>query len=165
MAILNPTQLSAEAQVIATETAQGANTAIRIGQMYQDIIDSGAYTVKVSLSSAEILQLFTTPKELIAAPGAGKVINTLQIFIKLNYNSVQYTGNNMQIRINGTSLNLIDNAFYKNIEDRWFFAFPLPGQSLIDPSNQALIFTVDSANPTSGNSTMDCYITYNIISL
>lgn len=163
MAILNPTQLSAEAQAIATETTQGANTATRIGQMYQDIIDSGVYTVKVSLTSAEILQLNTTPKTLIAAPGAGKLIRPIGQVMKLNYGTTQYSGNAMITTLGG-NIAFTQTSYLSNSDA---YDMRMQGQfgTATDLENLPLLATVTSANPTGGDSTIDLYITYAVISL
>ena len=172
MAILNPTQLSAEAQVIATETAQGANTATRIGQMYQDIIDSGVYTVKVSLTSAEILNLFTTPKQIIAAPGAGFCIQPICFFYEYNYGTTTYnTNQTLELRYAGVAANVNSNTILSRI-----FSVKARQGSLsttlltyIDSTqeieNKAFEVTVQTGNPTDGDGTLNIHVTYCIISL
>lgn len=50
-------------------------------------------TVKVDLSSADILALNTTPITLVAAPGSGYAIVPNSIAYRFTYGSVAYTGN------------------------------------------------------------------------
>ena len=45
---------------------------------------SGWQSVTVAVSSADILSLFTTPKEIIPAPGAGKYIQVLAGYVLLD---------------------------------------------------------------------------------
>lgn len=45
---------------------------------------------RVTISSAEILDLHNTPVQLIAAPGAGKTLIPLMFYAKLNFNSISY---------------------------------------------------------------------------
>ena len=165
MAILNPTQLSAEAQVIATETAQGANTATRIGQMYQDIIDSGVYTVKVSLTSAEILALADTPITLIAAQGASTLIKLLGCTMKLNYVSTTYTGGTLRIYFSSGGSFIISNSSYTNGSSIIFTpAFSTTQVFTTSAENDDLI--IDAASAVSvGDGTLDIYLTYSVISL
>src|SRR4051812_35669806 len=106
-------QLVASSIVIRDEIVRRANTALRVGGLFNDLsdskinidaidtdptlaansdeklpsqeavkayVDSAIQTVKVSLTSAEILALFTTPKQLIPAPGAGKMLVPLSYF-------------------------------------------------------------------------------------
>jgi len=46
----------------------------------------------VAISSAEILSLHTTPKTLVAAPGAGRALLLQRAVMFLNYNSAAYAG-------------------------------------------------------------------------
>ena len=46
---------------------------------------------EVEISSAEILALFTTPKELVAAPGAGKLLEFISLLLAYDYNTTVYT--------------------------------------------------------------------------
>jgi len=47
---------------------------------------------EVTVSSAEILALNATPKTLVAAPGAGKVLEFISATAILDYNSAAYAG-------------------------------------------------------------------------
>jgi len=51
----------------------------------------GLVVSRVTVTSAEVLLLATTPKELVAAPGAGKILLFEGCHIQLDYNSVAYT--------------------------------------------------------------------------
>ncbi len=165
MSILNPTQLSTAAQVIATETAAGANTASRIGGMSQDIIDSGVFTVKVSLSSAEILALATTPKVLVAAQGAGTLIRPLAITFNLTYVSTTYTGGAMRIYYSTGGSFLVSNSTYTNGSSVPYYGTISNTVALATGAiNDDLI--MDAASAVSvGDGTLDVYITYAVISI
>lgn len=56
-----------------------------------DRITGRIYEKEVKLTSAEILDLYNTPKQLVVAPGTGKVIELLSAVFFLNF-GVQYTG-------------------------------------------------------------------------
>jgi len=164
MSILNPTQLGVAAQVIADETTAGANTAARVGGMFQDIVDSSVYTVKVSVSSAEILALNATPKSLISAPGAGKMVVPLAVSFRLNFVSVAYTTNlNLRLRMNGT---LTQNAGILGLGATAYSLQPLAGGVFsTDITNTALTLDIATGEALAGDSTLDVYITYCIVSL
>jgi hypothetical protein len=53
--------------------------------------DSAIQKTVVTISSPEILTLFTTPKIIIPAPGANKVISLYSIIDQLIFNSIAYT--------------------------------------------------------------------------
>lgn len=66
---------------------------------------------EVTISSAEMLALRATPKTLVAAPGAGKVIEFLGAVLLLDYNSAAYveTSDNMAIKFeNGSGVAVSD---------------------------------------------------------
>jgi len=121
-------------------------------------------TAKVTLSSAEILALFTTPKQLIAAPGAGKIIVPLAVSYRLNFNSIAYTTNlNLRLRMNGT---LTQNSGILGLGATSYSLQPLAGGAYsADITNTALTIDVATGNPAAGNSTMDVYVTYTIVTL
>lgn len=126
-------------------------------------------TVKVSLSSAEILSLSTVPKTLIAAPGAGKFINVLSVAFRLNFNSVAYA-TNTTLRLEIGSFNPIVGTNTIIASSTTDFIVCSPTQSLEvsgspDWVNTLLRAKILTANPTAGNSTLDIYISYNILTL
>ena len=71
----------------ATKTAT-VSSLLSVG-LAQDI-----NTTKVAVSAAEIAALWTTPKTLVAAPGASKAIFLMNWAIKYNYVAPIYTTNN-----------------------------------------------------------------------
>jgi len=165
MAILNPTQLGTASQTIADETTAGANTAARIGGMFQDIVDSGVYTVKVSLTSAEILALADTPITLIAAQGASTLIKLLGCTMKLNYVSTTYTGGTLRIYFSSGGSFIISNSSYTNGSSIIFTpAFSTTQVFTTSAENDDLI--IDAASAVSvGDGTLDIYLTYSVIEL
>lgn len=62
-----------------------------------DFEDSPYRSVEVTVSQAEIVALRATPKEIVAAPGAGKVIDFIAAHIQLVYGG---TGNNTETSAN-----------------------------------------------------------------
>jgi len=117
---------------------------------------------KVTLSSAQILASNTTPIELIAAPGAGYMIDVLSLVFKFNYNSIAYATNTSMKPRYDTSLTPfssfdISSGVSYIIKDETFTVNILENKSVE-------IFT-DSGDPTAGNSTIDIYLTYRIVTI
>ncbi len=124
-------------------------------------------TVKVSLSSAQILAGFTTPQTLVAAQGSGTFINVLSIAKRLTYGSITYITNTTdRVYIGSFSPVITDGAILASASTD--FSVTSPTQSLevsgtADWVNAPLMWKVITGNPASGNSTLDLYITYNVI--
>jgi hypothetical protein len=123
-------------------------------------------TVKVSLSSAQILNSNTTPIELIAAPGAGKLIKIQFITTIKNYISSTYATNvDCSIFIGGENvlgLNSFLDFGSTTVKD---YNVLFSSASLSDVQNSSVVFSTDTGNPTDGDGTIDLYITYQILSL
>lgn len=62
---------------------------------FNPIVNSVIKKIKVTLTSAQILALHTTPVQLIAAPGAGKAIQILQVKESLVFNTTPYQWNDV----------------------------------------------------------------------
>lgn len=121
-------------------------------------------TVKVTLSSAQILDLNTTPITLVAAPGSGKMIVPVAVSYRLNFNSSAYTTNlNLRLRMNGT---LTQNSGILGLGATAYSMQPLAGGAYsTDITNTALTIDVATGNPAAGDSSLDVYITYCVITL
>lgn len=120
--------------------------------------------LRINVSSAELLAINGTPKELIPAPGAGKIIIPTFIVIYYDYNSIAYTVTDTLDLEYGTSNTNIDSAtadILKATSDyihRGFIALP----NGTPYPNESIIFTM-AGNPTVGNSPLVMDIWYNIL--
>jgi len=177
MAGQQPYQLTARtlalSDVIPTQAADGAT---EVGkntiQDVADLVTAGqVITVKVSLSSAEILALFTTPKELIAAPGAGKFIQPIAVVYNFTYGTTTYT-TNVSLNIgydpvaNGSITNTtILGAGQSRLARALFSSANTFVLSSFDPVNKGFYAHVHAGDPLSGDGTLDIIITYCIISI
>lgn len=119
---------------------------------------------KVSISSAEILDLFTTPKTVYAAPGAGEMLFPVSVLWVLNYGTAAYATNiNLRVRMGGTMMQ--NSAVLGQTGDSYSLQ-PLAGGSFaLDLSNTAITIDVQTGNPTAGDGTVDVYILYTTITL
>jgi hypothetical protein len=119
-------------------------------------------TIRVDLSSAQILNSFSNPIELIPAPAVGKVIEVLNVTTYLRFESTAYVcaglpfikidGGTAMFKVNGLT------SSSNNISDCVREVCTLS-------SNKPLIFYSTVSNPTTGDSRLLLFITYKIIKL
>lgn len=132
----------------------------------------GIINSNVTVSSAELLALATTPKELVAAPGAGFMLQFFGAELILDYNSVAYTesGDNMGIKYTDAAGVQVSNT----IESTGFIdqtadtvTNAIQGSDLIvaaaSAENQALVLDNLGSNFAAGNSPMYVNVTYKVV--
>lgn len=132
------------------------------------IVSSGSavYTKKVTISSAEILALNTTPKTLVSAGGAGTIIEFDKVLFYLDYNSVAYTTNTiLRLVCNGVVLNSVTDVLPGTADTYRYLPAASVAATTTDIRNQPLQLEVQTGDPTAGNSPLYVYITYRIITL
>lgn len=119
-------------------------------------------TARISISSAEMLALNTTPKLAIAAPGTGKYIEVLSIAGKLNYNSAPYSGNGISLRPVGSTEKYyeFDAKLTTNntsiVMNGWVVG------RIVILENVGMELYIPTANPTGGNSSYTIELFYSI---
>jgi hypothetical protein len=134
------------------------------------VLDSGSSVqAKVSVTSSEIKNINTTPKILIAAPGASKFIQLIGATMRYNYNSIAYASADNLVINHGNSgsapltagmdITTITNSITKQVsvsDAEWNDALVV---------NAGLYLYRSAGNPTTGNGTLDIYLTYRIVDL
>lgn len=86
-----------------------ANAEIATNTTIISTLSGNLKEITVVLSSAEILNLFTTPVELIPAQGAGTIIEVVGGFVALDYGTAAYvSGGAVSIRDAGTTQSFMD---------------------------------------------------------
>ncbi len=124
--------------------------------------DDNMQLLKVTISSAEMLQLNTAPKEIIPAPGIGKVIQVFKILIYSHFGSVLYSNlNNVQLTLDNNILTSW-SGILGQASDLFAIIQPNDIQSSPGLMNKPLIASAAS-NPIDGDGTVDFYISYTII--
>ena len=123
------------------------------------------YEKEVTLTSAEILALYTTPKTLVAAPGTKKVIQFISAVAFLDFNSVAYaTAGILTIKYTNGSGTAVSDAVAAaalcNQADDCYEEFAKNTVETELTSNAALVLTCDTANPTAGNSPITIKVIY-----
>jgi len=135
--------------------------------------------IKRTLTSAELLAIFTTPIQLVAAPGVGKVVVPITIALSYRYNTIAYTDNGGDIIImpngGGAPQDWASAAFHGvNFWTKTTHQFRAQGYSLAIVAagllssaydNKALMIANDTANPTLGNGTIIVTVNYQIFDL
>jgi hypothetical protein len=121
--------------------------------------------VKVSLTAAQVKAGFTTPVEAIANPGAGKAIEVVSASEKLNFGTIAFDNATYSfLKANDVSVN--EQASCGNISagDSRIGRFSIANSGIQVMENKAVMITFDS-DSTVGDSTVDYYIVYRIITL
>jgi hypothetical protein len=125
-------------------------------------------TAKLTIASADVLTLNTTPIEIVAAPGVGYAIEVISASVKIDFNSAAYATNTiLQLTADGATPSQVkwasgvlatsSDLFVKSIESS------TTSPQIIE--NADLNVTVNSGNPTAGDSDITVYVTYRIITL
>lgn len=144
-----------------TQAGVGASWAICHSQSASD---NPTFYAEIDLSSAEILALNGTPKEIVAAPGAGKVIVPLATVENFTYNSIAYA-TNTDLAIKHSTLAGNGNAVGSVGGTASVIYFSQFGSSLQAVANDSLVALVQTGNPTAGNSTATLGVYYKIHTL
>ena len=122
--------------------------------------------LKTSITSAQILDIFTTPIDIIPAPGAGKMIIPSFITLIIRFNSSTYTdtGGAWKVVLGTSGLTITtivsylgSSTFDKETIQSLFYSAATTFGTFI---NQPLRLTTTGNNPLGGNSGIDVYVTY-----
>ena len=132
------------------------------------LIGTYQYSTK-TLTSAEILALGTTPITLISAPGIDKAIWVKNVYGRLNFNTTAYSNQTLRIKLNGadTMIGKIDLLLYSSMTRSANFLIKsgddlsFNNDTIIIENSALQIYT--TANPTTGNSTIDILVEYQIL--
>lgn len=128
-----------------------------IGMVYEKMVD---------VSAAEIILLKDVPKELVAAPGAGKVLEFVSAVIFLDYGTTQYTdGGDLSIQNSDTdvSTTIDKDSLINEDEDTYGKLYAKEADDQVFVTNTVLELTVASADHAAGGGgTLKVAISYRI---
>jgi hypothetical protein len=123
----------------------------------------------LTIASADVLQLNSTPLTIVDAPGAGYAIEVLSTSINLTYNSAAYaTNTTIQVESNGATtpqfrlLNGINQTISSHRSLGRYVSANTETQII---ENADLMVTVASGDPTAGDSDIEILVLYRIISV
>lgn len=139
-------------------------------------------TIKVTLTAAQLATGYTVPIQVIAAPGAGKIIDPISCFAHLRFNSVAYDVPYLYLNqvantaLLGCGWNGIGAgaSFLQSAADAFTKFAGVPDDTAYNYTNLYGSITENTAlyaqignglDPTTGDSEIDLYITYRIVTL
>jgi len=151
---------------ITNETTSNSITPTDVGVNMKELVDyvdqEIVKTLHVTLTSAEILALNTSPKVLFPAE-AGKIFLVNLVYYKYNHLTTPYnTGGNFRLAYgNGNSFLITFADILTSVEDT--FAYSTPFYSSVKQSsyeNTNVLLTTATSNPSGGDGTLDLYFSY-----
>lgn len=128
---------------------------------------SGLLKKTVTITSAEMLALNSTPKQLLAAAGAGNYYNVFKVVISVDYNSAAYataTGLIVEYSLGGTDI-VGPGAAASGLTATGDYAWVGEPDSTIPEINSAIQITAAGGDPTAGNSDFKITLYYTIESI
>lgn len=127
-------------------------------------------TATVTLSSAQVLQLHTTPIQLIAAQGAGTVIVPIEISVWIDYNTTAYaTDVALRLYFNNNAVTWQNLGATLDKTADFYRQLSIQGNASITGANtlENVNFAVSTgiSNPTAGDSPVKITVIYTVINL
>lgn len=149
----------------SVQTADVADDAVTSPKLDESTVQYA----ELDISSAEILALFTTPKEIVAAPGAGKLLEFISLLLAYDYNTTAYTigaATNLQVKYTdatGAAVSTTEavTGFLDGVADDLRSLDKLE-VSVTPVVNAALVLTLAGANPTLGDSPIHAKVAYRV---
>ncbi len=121
--------------------------------------------VSLTLTASEIKAIGTTPIELIPAGGAGTVINVLSVVFRFNWNSVAFDANALDVKTSGAGTNIFNSAFTLDRTSNTTGRATSVSVALDDLIENIKIVIDGTDSVATGNSTVDVYAVYEVITL
>lgn len=121
-------------------------------------------TATIQLTQAQIQSLFSTPIDIVPAPGAGIYIQPISGSAFLDHNGTTYaTANQLQIgNTTGTTLFATTSSFIDSAADESQILFEFGTSSQVIPLNTALSVSAN-ANAINNGGTIDVFVQYILI--
>lgn len=130
--------------------------------------DEQQQVATVTIPTASVLALNTTPFSLVAAQGAGTVVAVDEIAFKLIFNSVAYTGSNaLEFRYtNGSGAKVTADIAAATLNASSGTTYNLVKgvtTALAPVANSPVVAFIPTANPGAGNSDVVITVTYRVL--
>jgi len=119
------------------------------------------------IATADVLQLNSTPLTIVAAQGSGTKIDVLSAFVVIDFNSAAYaTNTTLELIFSGASDELMISSINASVSKS--VAFTKQGSGTAGNTqmleNTDLQVAVASGDPTTGDSDIEVFILYRVIS-
>jgi len=123
-------------------------------------------TAKLTIATADVLTLNTTPIEIVAAPGAGFAIEVVSALMSITFNSIAYaTNTDLKLKINTATHSQVTTDIGQSASTITNFEDAGSSGSIYTIENKSLEVYMSGGNPTAGDSDITVYCTYRIITL
>jgi hypothetical protein len=124
-------------------------------------------TKTVSLTTTEVKALFASPAVLVAAPGAGKVVDLISAVLFLDYAAATYDTQGVltiQTGTTGTAQSdaIAAAAFLFKTADQYTGVQVLSAERTLD-ANESLVLSCGTANPATGDSPITVEVSYRVL--
>lgn len=135
--------------------------------------DTGVVQVDVTISTAELLALNAAPKELVAAPGAGKAIILVDAQAFLDFATTGYdgiaAGEDLALRYTDGSGAIVAEieatGFLDAVADAYRHVYPLADAAKTPVANSALVAHMKSGEIATGDSPLKLRVRYRVVDL
>ncbi len=136
------------------------------GNLYEYLIQGNMKIQESTISTAQILTGNSVPVDIIAAPGANRVLVPVAAFVYYDYNSIAYATNvDFQLQINGRLVFNVASMLDQVADQFVLMSVTNSGVTSSTYANQALKFKVTTGDPTAGNSPIYIKVVYTIVDL
>lgn len=130
----------------------------------------GVKCARLTIASADVLTLDTTPIQIIAAQGAGTVIEVISGFVSIDFNTTAYsTSTDLIVETAGATKPQLEGIGALNCPSSLIPKFtPVDGQdkgSLVINAAVNVSVPTASGNPTAGDSDIEVFVYYRVINI
>ena len=142
-----------------TQSSSGSSYKAELNQI-ATTVGGYQYYSAVTVSSAQTLTLFSSPVEILPAPGANKYYD-FKVYFEYTYNSSPYTSNTIFLADNTNKR--VTKEFYIEGSDNVILVSSMDAQSNLSTVNSNLSLETTVSDPTVGDGSLKIKIYYNIV--